>query len=176
MMNVAIPRLAPLDVPWQISPSTPALSFATEYVDGDNFGVIRFTGFLGLATTLVEKHGNYVPVTVLLERLVFAKFYPEFSIEDKERLDNYDWNNVPEFRDAAGSLKGSTDRFHAQWKDTGICPEPAAYRVEESELLVSLGFDDDHFTHFLFVGDDFNVEAVAQNMKWELGNLCNSAS
>lgn len=174
-MNVSTPRLAPLDVPWKISPSAPALSLATEYVDGDNFGVVRFIGFLGQETKLAEQHGNYVSVIVLLERLVFATFYPEFSNEDKERLDNYDWSDVPEFRDTAGSLKGSVDRFHAQWNDTGICPEPAAYRIVESDRIARLGLQDDHFKHFLFVGDDFNVEAIAQNMKWELGDLRASA-
>lgn len=175
-MTIATPQLVPLDVPWQISPSTPGLSFATEQVDGSNYGVVRFTGFLGQTTKLVDKHGNYVQVTVLLEDLVFASFYPEFSEEDKQRLDNYDWSKVPEFRDAAGSLKGSTERFHAQWNDTDVCPEPAAYRILGSERLASLGFHDDHFQHYLFVGDDFNVEAIAQKMKWELGDLRSSPS
>lgn len=170
-MNASTPRLIPLDVPWMISPSTPALSFATEWVNGYNIGVIRFTGFLGEQTKLVEQHGNYVSVTVFLECLVFSTFYPDFSIEEKERLANYDWSRVPEFRDSVGSLKGSTDRFHAQWRNTGICPEPAAYRIMESDLLARLGFENEHFDHYLFVGDDFNVEAVARQMKWELGNL-----
>jgi hypothetical protein len=163
---MTMPRVLPLDVPWQISPSVSFLGFTSKYFEGMNHGYVTFEGFLGESTQLSQRHGQYKQVLVVLQNVVWAKLYPEFSDEDAERLNSYDWSQVPEFRDEAGSLKGHASRFHEQWISTGRCPEPAAYTLGESDVLRLLGFQQDSFKHYLFVGDDFSVEVIAQSMTW----------
>jgi hypothetical protein len=162
------PKLYPLDVPWQISPSVPLLSFAVKNFTGMNHGYVTFDAVLGEVTELSRKYGHHKQVAVVLEQVIWSKFYPEFSTEDSERLNSYDWDDIPEFRDEEGSLKGHERRFHDQWNTTGRCPRPSAYLVAGSDLLRRLGFSDDSFKHYLFVGDDYNVEVVARSMTWEI--------
>lgn len=165
IMNM--PRLLPLDVPWRISPSVPCLGVALGNVFGINDGYVTFDAFLGESTSLANKYGTHRQISVALKRVVWMKFYPEFSKDDSERLEAYDWNQVPEFRDQDGSFRGHSRRFHDQWNSTDICPDPSAYLIENSEALACLGFRDE-FKHYLFIGDDFNLEVIADSLTWEL--------
>jgi hypothetical protein len=166
-------KLQPLDVPWQISPSTPHLGVRTKSFDGVNHGFVTFMGYLGEGTTLYRKHGTYRQIAVILESIVGVRMYPEYSPDDSERLDSYDWEAIPEFRDDDGSLRNHVKQFHEQWNTTDICPDPAAYLVEDSDWLFRLRFTPDapphlQFQHYLFVGSDYNVEVIAKSWKWEI--------
>jgi hypothetical protein len=163
-----MPQLHPLIVPWQISPSTPSLGFATRNIDGINHGYVTFMGFLGEMTNLCAQHGRYKQVAVVLEQVQFAKLYPDRSASDSARVEGYDWSLVPNFADEHNSLKGAIRRFHDQWNATDICPQPSAFTVCDSDLLRDLRIPVDTFKHYVFLGDDFNVEVVAKSMTWQL--------
>lgn len=163
-----MPQLQPLVVPWSISPSAPSLGLASRNIDGTNHGYVTFMGFLGETTTLSSQHGRYKQIAVVLEHVQYAKLYPNHSAGDSDRLDSYDWSRVPEFADERNSFKGSLRRFHDQWNATNVCPQPSAFIVHESDLLSELRIPHDKFTHFLFLGDDFNVEVVAGAMTWQV--------
>lgn len=171
-----MPNLQPLIVPWKISPSTPHLGVSTKSFEGVNHGFVTFMGFLGERTKLQARHGTYRQIAIVLESIVGVRMYPEFSPDDSERLESYDWEAVPEFRDDDGSLKNHVRRFHEQWIESDICPNPAAYVVEDSDWLRRLRFTPDApphllFQHYLFVGDDYNVEVIAKSLKWEIVGL-----
>ncbi|MCE9606716.1 MAG: hypothetical protein K8U03_17640 [Planctomycetia bacterium] len=163
-----MPQLHPLIVPWSISPSTPSLGFASRNIDGVNHGYVTFVGFLGETTKLCSQHGRYKQIAVVLEQVQFAKLYPENSASDSARIDGYDWSLVPNFADENNALKGATRRFQDQWNATDLCPQPSAFTVHDSELLSDLRVPVDKFKHYLFVGDDFNVEVVAKSMTWQV--------
>lgn len=166
-------KLQLLCVPWMISPSTPHLGVSTKSFDGVNHGFVTFMGFFGQRTKGESLYGQYRQVAVILEGIVGVRMYPEFSPDDSERLESYDWEAVPEFRDEDGSLKNHGRRFDEQWSNSDICPNPAAYIVEDSDWLRQLRFTPDapphlRFQHYLFVGDDYNVEVIAKSWKWEI--------
>ena len=160
--------MRPLDVPWQISPSTPALGLGTKCVDAINHGYVTFLGWLGEDTTMHAQYGDYTQIAVVLKRILYAKLCPEYSVEDHRRLDTYDWGAIPEFRDKDGSLREHTRRFHDAWNASNRCPDPSAYIVEDSDTIECLGFNDDSFKHYIFIGDDFNIEVVAETFAWEV--------
>ena len=161
-------RLRPLTVPWKISPSNPSLALATKAFDGINHGYVTFMGLLGEATKLVSKYGAYQQIAVTFDRIVYARLYPEFSPDDVERLDSYDWDMVLKFQDKEHGFRDHYRTFHDQWNATNICPDPAAYIVEKSDLVQRLGIEDAAFQHYLFVGDDYNVEVIAQSLTWQV--------
>lgn len=168
-----MPKLKPLTVPWKISPSTPALGVTTRAFDGVNHGFVTFLGFLGEGTKLHAEYGAYRQIAVIMECIVGIRFYPDFSSADSERLESYDWESLPEFRDDDGSLRNHVSRFHQKWAATQVCPDPSVYTVEESDWLSDLYFRSDsppslQFQHFLFVGDDYSVEVIAKAYRWEI--------
>ena len=167
-----MPKLCPLSVPWMISPSTPQLGFNTKSFDGVNHGFVTFMGFFGEQTKVQARYGQYRQVAVILEGIIGVRMYPEFSLDDKERLDGYDWDAVLKFGDDDEALKNHVRKFRELWNNSDICPGPAAYVVEDSDWLRRLGFTPDapphlRFQHYLFVGDDYNIEVIAKSLKWE---------
>ena len=167
-ISMPTPRLIPLSVPWQIISAVPNLNSGLNCTEGRCEGCITFLAVLGESTTLSAEHGRQQYVAVILDDVVFSKFYPEFSKEETHRLNSYSWELIPEFRDENGTFKGHARRYHDQWNATDICPDPGVHTLEDSDLLASLGFVDESFKHYLFFGDDYNIEVVARSMKWQL--------
>ena len=168
-----MPKLDPLKVPWQISPSTPHLGVNTRSLDGVNHGFVTFMGFLGENTRLYAEHGAYCQIAVILDCIVGVRMYPDFSPEDSARLESYDWKSIPEYYGNDGSLGSHVKQFHEHWNATDTCPDPSAYLVCDSEWLRRLGFssnDPSHlrFQHYLFLGNDYNIEIIAKSFRWEI--------
>ena len=149
-----------------LSPSVPELSLRTETNDGCVTAVVEFIGFFGDGTPTSEQWGKYRRIEVGFENVLYARLFPEFSTEDQERIDGYDWSAVPEFRDEKGGFAGSVERSRAAWSETMVCPSPSSYSVLGSDLVRKLGLNDAEFMHFLFLGDDFNVEVIAKDWTW----------
>lgn len=168
-----MPKLHPLEVPWKISPSSKYLDVSTKTFESAIHGYLSFEGFLGEATSLSGEHGNFHQITVILEDVVLVKMSPEFSKSDSERIQGYDWDLALRYQDSENNFKNHIRAFHDHWNATNICPNPSAYRIEESDLLEQLGFRKDspaplQFQHYLFVGSDYNIEVVAKSVKWEM--------
>jgi hypothetical protein len=92
--------------------------------------------------------------------------FPEYSASDRDRIDGYNWDVVPEFRDEDGSLKTSQSQFDAQWVAAGLCPDPRMYEVDDSELLEALGLSG--FQHYLVLGNEYHLELVAKHWDWRV--------
>lgn len=168
-----MPRLQPLCVPWQISSSTPNMEIHSKSVGGVNHGRIVFLGCFGIATELCARHGRFGQVAVTLDWTVGIRMYPDFSEQDTGRLTGYDWSAIPKFRDANGGFSNYVELFHAQWNFTNICPNPSVYVLEESEWTRQMGYGKDgppqlQFNHYIFLGDDYNVEVLARSLEWEI--------
>lgn len=80
-----------------------------------------------------------------------------------EVIDNFNWNssvNAPSRRER--------DEFHRIWKNTGICPQSSAYKVEPSSWLSSLATSlQSRLTHLLFVGHSLSVQVLCCDYRSE---------
>ncbi len=90
-MNIAtVPRLKTLEVPWMVSPSVPDLSLRIDTSNGCMTACVTFLGFFGENTPTSRQFGKYRSVEVQFRNVLFAKLFPEYSREDRERIDGYD--------------------------------------------------------------------------------------
>jgi len=122
---------------------------------------VSFLGFFGNFFSGGDlEEGNYQNIAILFSGVVDRRYFPDFSKEAASRIDGYDWERVPEFRDENGSLAGHEDKFNEIWKETGICPNPSVYQVEDSDWAKSIG---SNITHYLVLGGDYNLEVLADS-------------
>lgn len=166
MNTIPVAHLKALEVPWMVSPTLPELSLKTEVVEGRISATVSFVGFFGEGTSTCERWGKYRRIEVVFVDVLYARLFPEFSAVDQQRIDEYDWSGIPEFRDASGGLAGSIERTRAAWDQSKICPSPSSYIVEGSDVIRSLNLSTGEFSHVLFMGDDFNVEVIANRWDW----------
>lgn len=55
--------------------------------------------------------------------------------------------------------------FHDQWNETGVCPDPGFYRIEESPLLARLCTRGERLTHWLLSAHDEELHILGRT--WE---------
>jgi hypothetical protein len=135
-----------------------------------NEGIVAFTGLLRDRTLSIEG-GQHRQIAMTCEYVIYAKLFPSSSDEDKQRIESYDWSLVPEFIDVDGSFKGHARRFTEQWDSTGCCPDPSVYVIEGSDLVNFLVHEPESFTHYLFIGDDYNLEVIAKSSSWQVADM-----
>lgn len=159
--------LIPLEVPWKISQNEHSLALGTRCVDGINHALVTFLGVLISQGHSPSRQGQHCEIAVTLKDVVYIKLFSESVGEDDERISSYDWSHCPDLRHGE-SLNAYTQRFIDQWNASGRCPNPFAYVVQNSELIDRLGLGGHALEHYLFVGYDYNVEAVAEAWTWEV--------
>ncbi len=188
------PRLVPVEVPWQISPSTPFLRLISSEVVENGATQVQFVAHFGLedsqgdaselhrSVVVVADPGDlhdqsqspiqspYRRVRILFERGLWSRMCPAYSDSEVVKESKYDWSAV------VGRYKSGEDpptwlrRFKVTWLDTSICPDPGMYEVENSPWLreiESVEGSKEELRHYLFLGHDAYVEVLAEGWTWK---------
>ena len=157
--------VTPISVPWMVSSTERELKIVNCEDGSLEVGFLGFYGKVQVDKELVDK---YEDVKVIFVGVNDFRHYPDYSSEEAERLDSYDWDPVPEFRDAEGSLAQHSEKFHDVWIETKLCPDPAVYEVLESDWVRSDG-NDQRLKHYIVLGGDYNLEVLAKGIEGQLG-------
>ena len=178
------PRLVPLVVPWEVSPSTPFLRLHVEEC-GDPIRVSLVAHFAlydgpndvhdGRSVEIVippdesleeqgEKVGPYQLVVVSFKSGVAAKWLPAYSDDDAINEKAYDQTafSCP-YREGDDPHEWM-QRFQEHWMSTGFCPDPGLYEVQESQWREEVGAAG---KHYLIRGHDAYLEILADDWSWE---------
>lgn len=149
--------VTPIKAPWMVSSTERELALDEP---GDNTLKVGFLGFYGKDFINGEIIDRYEDVEVTFNRVSDFRYFPDYSPEDAERIDSYDWAPVPEYRDDTGSLVHHGEKFHEIWKESGFCPDPAIYEIKDSEWVGSVK-GNEKLKHYLVLGGDYNLEVLA---------------
>lgn len=154
-------RVTPISAEWMVSSTERELD-----IDDDQDGTLRvsFLGYFGKALNDGEITDKYQDVNIEFIGVKEYRHFPDYSSEDGERLDSYDWAPVPEFRDKEGSLAKHGETFHKVWSETGLCPDPAVYEIVDSNWVCEFG-NNRSVKHYLVLGGDYNLEIIAEGIR-----------
>lgn len=156
-MNIVFP----MKTPWMLSTTQRELNLQKK---GDDLDV-NFLGFFGNFCT--EDKDRYHDVQLRFIDVKDYRYFPEYSRDDSVRLDRYDWNNLPEYRDEQGSLAGHRKMFDCIWQKTAICPNPSVYEIRESSWVNGASADA-MLKHYLILAGDYNLEVLAKSCSVDL--------
>lgn len=179
--------LSPVSVPWQISPSAPYLKLY--FSDTGKPVAATFIGFFKCEVGSESKDavkiydpGEFVSagnakgaqhrlVQVVFREGVYAKLLPAFGDHEVVKEELYDWSLVPTGVKGNETTVESITRVQNLWLSTGYCPDPCMYEVQNSDLLASLNLNTTEWHHYLFLGHDEYVEAIARGWQWNPGQI-----
>lgn len=181
-------RLKPLRVPWMIAPSTPQLGLCMSEYRGTN---IEFVGYFapeealasegasmagGRAIHVVmteaipdpeDERSPYQLVHVSLAGCAWARVCTAASDREVIPEEAYDWQLVEGRMQPGEAIASWLAQCHRVWRATGIYPDSNAYEVLDSRWVAETEAWRWQGTHFLFVGEDLYIEALAQRFSWE---------
>lgn len=120
---------------------------------------VTFLGFFG--NFLSREEERYGDVQLQFTDVKDFRYFAENSQSDEERIDSYDWEALPEFRDDSGSLAKHEELFNRAWEDSGVCPNPSIYRVDGSSWVETNKGEGQELVHYLILGGDYNLEVLA---------------
>jgi len=176
-MTKTLPKLIPVKVSWQVSPSAPFLSLgALEFGGAESIRLDCSVNFGANASASLDGSESSVDATVssrirLFFRLgAYARFCSAFSDREVVQDNCYDWSAVSGRRRLGETLSGWAERVRSEWRDTAICPNPRMYEVESSPWLVETQLTASSFKHFLVLGHDFYVDVISQEWRWEVAD------
>lgn len=181
-------RLIPLEVPWQVSPSTPFLRLLAEESGSGHPTQITFVGHFGLrsggttdpdvgfATSLKASspYGlssqaepcskTHSVVRIEFEAGMWVRMSPAYS--DRVVIDPHEFDDsfLP-YSGLTADVETWLRNFHSHWLKSGNCPDPGAYFVESSQWAAH--HSRSGFRHFLIKGHDAYIEVLARDWKWE---------
>lgn len=148
-------QLRSLPVPWQSSTSTPFMELkVAEYASP----MLEFEAFMR-----TETEDFHCVVKVTLEQGSHIKVHP--AIREGYVLDErkYDWSLIPfRIQENFASIDERLSLFNSEWIKTGICPDPRAYEVINSEWKASLPSFESEKLHLIFVGEELSVECLTK--------------
>lgn len=88
--------------------------------------------------------------------------YSQDAIIDEE---SFDWSLLP-CEHKSGNYDEYDQCFDRLWRETGLCPDPSAYVVENSPWVLELSNPHRYpFEHFLICGHDSYVEVLSDSME-----------
>jgi hypothetical protein len=173
------PRLRPIQIPWQVSPSTPFLRLITEESAGSalvelcaDFGPrYRSSRSESEIPLVVEPppHDAAIEQTSGLARYRWMRLKfdgirqaclsspaSEHDVIDEAR---FDWTELASARWAPGEDPVAFNkRMLREWMDTAVAPDPGFYEVADSSRVANA---DSGPRHFLIRGHDAYIEVVA---------------
>src|SRR5262249_52922463 len=152
------PRLIPIKVPWQVSPSVSRLRLSVAESEEP-------TRVWADVNTLREKGAEAKRIIVSFGRALRARFSPAWSDAEVIREGHFDWSAVPKLD--LEDLNKAQSEFQRSWRETGECPDSGFYEVEGS-LWASDERARASLRHFLIVGNDAFVEVLADAWEWEV--------
>lgn len=193
-----LPRLIPLTVPWCVSLSAPFLRLAfsererrlfVEFVGyyhalaqaeprkpgGDAAGQPVAFEAVSFASVPGEfrSREDQLDVPYRLIRVVFHtvsafRVLPEFSEGSVIDESAYDWSAVAGGQKQDETLRGWVDRMDDQWLESGICPDPGIYLVENAPWLPEVLAEEYHngLKQYLLCGHDTSIDAIAESVEW----------
>ena len=171
-------KLIPEPVPWRVSPSENICEFNGDLPDLSIFLLCdtqknnSFTGnnsYISLnpdidAEDIVDT-GNIAKIKVTFETVyhfsVYCPQYPQHILDsklyDQSLFESYIYN---------------AEKFHEQWSETGICPDPGFYRIEGSTYFQQYQITNrsGRIKHWLLAGHDEELHILAENYRWEVFN------
>jgi hypothetical protein len=187
-MDTALPkpRLIPFAVPWSVSPSTPFLVLhITEQASDPSYAQFVANDKLAAAgqsssrtsgkkveiwqpsdwsgPDISDSRSEYRLVRIEFKGVRYASMRAAYS--DREVVDRsaFDWSGISPYYDG-GDVGTFLAAFDQKWRDSGICPDPRIYEVEQ---LGPVGLK----THqqYLILGHDAYIEVVARSASIVLG-------
>ena len=190
---MGVPKLVPLKVAWEVSPSTPYLRLVAveNAAQGDTY--VEFVAFYGLEQDTsaaspgsvvrvvgpppdFESRSNSVSGPYRLLRLLFklaiaARMCPAYA--DSQVIDEsrYDWSDIPDDYEPGEQLGNYLARYREQWRRGGVCPDPGVYQVNGSRWIEELELLNEpiRWKHYIVLGHDCYVEVIAKELVVEEG-------
>ncbi len=180
------PRLIPLRVPWQVSPSTPFLSIhvSEEFEVGSTWA--EFVAYFaiedksrvatdGRSVKLVARpnvdeldsgSGPYQLLRVTFDSGLWVRVSPAWSDSEVVKESDYDWTSVPCGYEPGQDISVWLRHFRDTWTRESICPDPRIYEVHGSRWLDELGQGRATAKHILILGHDSYGEIIAEGWRW----------
>ena len=174
------PRLSPVDVPWQVSPTTPYLRLRVSESDDDQPTEVSFVGYYGPVALPNWEPGqpqqsaagpSSYHLRVIFEQGRWARFSPALLDADPIDESRYDVQALRLDDDRSRPVHERVKAGWDAWRRTGRCPDPNMYAVTESEWLRDLGGPAHGLVHFIIVGHDSFIEVVAKGWRVESDGL-----
>lgn len=164
------PKLVPVKVPWQVSPSTPNLQLAA--LESSSFCEVKLVAYFALGEEKIGMLDN-VPsdffqcLKLTFEGEIWIKMSPAY--EDINVIDEsiYDWSAVTFRYTPRQDPERWIQQFRNEWRRTFLCPNPRMYEVEWSSWLEETGIENHESKHYLILGHDAYIEILAETWKWE---------
>ena len=177
------PQLIPVQVPWEVSPTSPYLRLRTSESDDDWPTEVTFLGYFGPVALPDWEPGQpgtgtstaYQHLRVVFEQGLWSCFSP--GIHDADPIDRsrYDEAALPRFRDVGLTLEAYAKATWEQWRTTGLCPDPGMYEVAQSTWMQAIGCAKRvhaldyarEYKHFIIEAHDSYVEVIAKAWRYE---------
>lgn len=169
-------RLSPVDVPWQVSPTTPYLRLRVSESDHDQPTEVSFVGYYGPVALpnwepgqpkQPEARPSSYHLRVIFEQGRWARFSPALLDADPIDESRYDVQALRLYDDVSRPVHERVKAGWDAWRRAGRCPDPHMYEVTESEWLRDLDGQAHGLAHFIIVGHDSFVEVVAKGWRVE---------
>jgi hypothetical protein len=180
------PRLIPVKVPWQISPSTPFLRLRAAEIEEPTH--VSFVAHFGLYDPPAASHdgreveivyppdelfedpgpkeGPYQFVVATFQHGLYVRMYPGHSDAEVIEEAAYDRSALSCRYQRGENIREWLLRFREEWRRTGVCPDPGMYEVEDSPWLEELD-PGSAYKHYLMLGHDAYVEVAAEGWSWK---------
>jgi hypothetical protein len=178
------PKLIAVQVPWQVSPTTPYLRLRTSESDDDWPTEVAFLGYFGPVALPDWEPGQpgtgsgtaYQHLRIVFEQGLWTCLSP--GIHDGDPIDRarYDEAALPGFRDSGPTPEAYIKAFWERWRSTGLCPDPGMYEVAQStwmqavgaaERMQALGYAREDYKHYIIEAHDSYVEVIAKAWRYE---------
>ncbi|MCP4600755.1 MAG: hypothetical protein GY847_09520 [Proteobacteria bacterium] len=185
-------QLIPVEVPWQVSPSTPCLRLMADEVAENGSAEVQFVAHFGLEdlqcdpaktqreVIVVEDPGRYSKiqepsldspyrlVRIRFRNGLWARISPSYSDSEVLQEAVYDWRGVSG-RYTGGAAEDWLHVFKKTWLDTSVCPDPGMYVVENSRWLRDIEKQRGprrELRHYIILGHDAYIEVLAESWEW----------
>lgn len=187
--NGELPKLLPVQVPWQVSPSTPFLRLiisedgSTQVKLVAHFGpqeVAETPRRLGFSRALMvstpergdldlsPKEAPFQLLVLTFKTGLWVRWSPSYADSQVVEEAAYDWSALACRFHAGEDPAEWLRRFREMWKSTSICPNPGIYTVVGSTWLQEMGEDGSAvYRHYLILGHDAYVEVIAEDWGWK---------
>ena len=152
------PKLISVKVPWQISPSSACLRSLSS-IDDESQKIPTLVTFIVNFESTADKIIELEFVTGL-----WAKIYTSYSEEHIFDPSKYDWSP---FQTKYIKSEQTIDEFRQKWKQTGTCPDPKMYEVENSHWLKEIQNYRNNLKHYFILGNDSYIEVIASAFQWK---------
>lgn len=189
-MTETKPKLLPVAVPWQISPSVPNLEIQKsndEHPISTTFighfkcdEAIKRENFLA-AIQVISTVPEFKPTSMTTRapfRMVRVNFVDGYQVRIRPSASDlevipenaYDWSAVSSSLLPNETIEQNVERTRSSWLKTEICPDPGMYEVQNSPWLTNeIEKQSAGLRHYIILGHDEYIEVLAKGWAWEPG-------